>query len=38
MYAQKIEGERWKGEKIDQGKIDKMSGEIIHTVKNLYRV
>ena len=26
MYAQKIEGEAWKGEKLDKGKIDKMSG------------
>ena len=28
MYAQKIEGESWRGEKIDKGKIDKMSGSI----------
>ena len=26
MYAQNIEGGSWKGEKIDKGKIDKMSG------------
>lgn len=26
MYAQKIEGDSWLGEKIDKGKIDKMSG------------
>ena len=26
MYAQKIEGSEWRGEKIDKGKIDKMSG------------
>ena len=26
MYAQKIEGGSWKGEKIDKAKIDKMSG------------
>lgn len=26
MYAQSIEGGSWKGEKIDKGKIDKMSG------------
>ena len=26
MYAQKIEGDSWKDEKIDKGKIDKMSG------------
>ncbi|MCJ1357452.1 MAG: acetate non-utilizing protein 9 [Icmadophila ericetorum] len=26
MYAQKIEGDSWLGEKIDSGKIDKMSG------------
>ena len=26
MYAQKIEGDSWLGEKLDSGKIDKMSG------------
>lgn len=26
MYAQALEGETWKGEKMDKGKIDKMSG------------
>jgi hypothetical protein len=26
MYAQKIEGDAWKGEILDRGKIDKMSG------------
>ena len=28
MYAQKIEGEAWKGERLDVGKIDKMSGKL----------
>ena len=28
MYAQKIEGDAWRGEKLDKGKIDKMSGII----------
>jgi hypothetical protein len=27
MYAQQIEGESWVGEKIDQGKLAKMSGK-----------
>ena len=27
MYAQKIEGDLWRGEKLDKGKIDKMSGK-----------
>lgn len=26
MYAQKIEGDAWRGEKLDRAKIDKMSG------------
>lgn len=26
LYAQKIEGESWVGEKLDEGKIAKMSG------------
>ena len=30
MYAQKVEGESWIGEKIDPGKIEKMSGELIY--------
>lgn len=25
-YAQQVEGENWRGEKMDPGKIDKMSG------------
>lgn len=28
MYAQKIEGNAWRGEKLDKGKIDKMSGTV----------
>jgi hypothetical protein len=28
-YAQQIEGESWRGEKMDKGKIDKMSGEFL---------
>ncbi|KAI4148771.1 MAG: hypothetical protein LQ340_004949 [Diploschistes diacapsis] len=27
MYAQKIEGNAWKGDKLDRGKIDKMSDQ-----------
>jgi len=26
MYAQKLEGDSWLGETLDQAKIDKMSG------------
>jgi hypothetical protein len=26
MYAQKLEGDSWIGERMDPGKIDKMSG------------
>lgn len=26
MYAQKLEGDTWRGEKLDSGKIEKMSG------------
>ena len=25
-YAQQIEGDSWRGEKMDKGKVDKMSG------------
>lgn len=27
LYAQKIEGDAWVGEKLDQSKIAKMSGQ-----------
>lgn len=26
LYAQKIEGDEWKGDKIEEGKLQKMSG------------
>ena len=26
MYAQRIEGDTWKGEKMEKDKVDKMSG------------
>ena len=29
MYAQKVEGDAWAGEKLDKGKIDKMSGGVL---------
>jgi hypothetical protein len=29
LYAQKIEGDAWLGEKLDQGKISKMSGTLL---------
>ncbi|KOS20742.1 Acetate non-utilizing protein 9 [Escovopsis weberi] len=34
-YAQKIEGESWVGDKIDQGKLEKMSDEQIHQLYEL---
>ncbi|MCJ1474191.1 acetate non-utilizing protein 9 [Lambiella insularis] len=27
MYAQKLEGDSWRGERIDSGKVDKMSDQ-----------
>jgi hypothetical protein len=29
MYAQKLEGDSWKGEKMDMAKIEKMSGMLL---------
>lgn len=26
LYAQKLEGDQWAGDKLDQAKLDKMSG------------
>lgn len=28
LYAQQVEGDKWKGEKLDKAKLDKMSGEL----------
>ena len=33
MYAQKLEGESWIGERMDKGKIDKMSGLLFFSQK-----
>lgn len=35
MYAQKIEGDSWVGEKLDQGKLAKLSDEQIHQLYEL---
>ncbi|KJZ79065.1 hypothetical protein HIM_01216 [Hirsutella minnesotensis 3608] len=35
LYAQKIEGDAWVGEKIDEGKLQKMSDEQIHQLYEL---
>lgn len=32
LYAQKIEGDSWVGEKLDPGKIEKMSGKAPQTI------
>ncbi|KAL2819680.1 hypothetical protein BJX63DRAFT_358769 [Aspergillus granulosus] len=41
LYAQKLEGDTWIGEKLDKGKLDKMSDqqlgqlyELMQTIKN----
>jgi hypothetical protein len=28
MYAQKLEGDSWKGERMDMAKVEKMSGTL----------
>jgi hypothetical protein len=33
MYAQKLEGDSWIGERMDVGKIDKMSGTLFTIVE-----
>jgi hypothetical protein len=35
LYAQKIEGDAWLGEKLDQGKIEKMSGRFPHPLRKV---
>lgn len=34
MYAQKIEGDSWEGEKLDPVKVAKMNGESKHSLLN----
>ena len=29
MYAQKLEGDSWKGERMDMAKVEKMSGTLL---------
>lgn len=29
LYAQKLEGDNWAGEKLDKSKLDKMSGMVV---------
>lgn len=35
MYAQKLEGDSWIGERMDLGKIDKMSGSNLKSLLQL---
>ncbi|KAK0731825.1 hypothetical protein B0H67DRAFT_565979 [Lasiosphaeris hirsuta] len=37
LYAQKIEGDAWVGEKLDQGKLEKMSDEQLGQLYELMR-
>ncbi|KAK3341703.1 hypothetical protein B0T25DRAFT_558995 [Lasiosphaeria hispida] len=37
LYAQKIEGDSWVGEKLDQGKLEKMSDEQLGQLYELMR-
>ncbi|KAK4188536.1 putative mitochondrial acetate non-utilizing protein 9 precursor [Podospora australis] len=37
LYAQKIEGDSWAGEKLDQGKIEKMSDEQLGQLYELFQ-
>ena len=32
MYAQKLEGDSWIGEKMEAGKIEKMSGRCLNSL------
>ncbi|KAI6779116.1 Acetate non-utilizing protein-like protein [Emericellopsis cladophorae] len=35
LYAQKVEGDSWKGEKIEEGKLQKLSDEQVHQLYEL---
>lgn len=37
LYAQKLEGDSWRGEKLDQAKLDKMSEQQIGQLYELMR-
>lgn len=36
LYAQKIEGDSWKGEKIDEGKLSKLSGTFLYILSFMH--
>ncbi|MCJ1450058.1 acetate non-utilizing protein 9 [Mycoblastus sanguinarius] len=38
MYAQQIEGDSWRGERLDKGKIDKMSDQQLGQLYELMQV
>ncbi|KFH41114.1 Acetate non-utilizing protein-like protein [Hapsidospora chrysogenum ATCC 11550] len=35
LYAQKVEGDAWKGDKIEEGKLQKLSDEQVHQLYEL---
>lgn len=37
MYAQQLEGDAWRGERLDRGKIEKMSDEQVGQLYELMR-
>lgn len=37
LYAQKLEGDQWTGDKLDRAKLDKMSGMFLTVVRTLPR-
>lgn len=38
LYAQKIEGDSWVGEKIDEVKLQKMSGKFVMVSLSIWKV
>jgi hypothetical protein len=38
LYAQKLEGDQWAGDKLDKAKLDKMSGMFLTVVWALPRL
>ena len=38
LYAQKLEGDQWAGDKLDKAKLDKMSGMFLTVVCALSRL
>lgn len=36
LYAQKLEGDNWTGDKLDEAKLNKMSGMVVRSIPSSF--